>query len=113
MTNNILKLQIKQKILDNFSLSEKQRDLLDRCFVDEINLPRLDNVIDVMIEYRMGADILIPYILFQCYKTNETLAMSLLGSDLTTQEIKLFETFVTVKDVRSFSRSGEDRKSVV
>jgi len=107
MTNNILKLQIKQKILDNFSLSEKQSDLLDRCFVDEINLPRLDNVIDVMIEYRMGADILIPYILFQCYKTNETLAMSLLGSDLTTQEIKLFETFVTVKDVRSFSRSGE------
>ncbi len=102
-----LKQQILQKILANFNLSDKQKDLLDRCFVDEINLPRLETVIDVMIEYRMGADILIPYILFQAYKTNEKTSLVLAANDLTVDEKKLFETFIIVKDVRAFSRSGE------
>lgn len=81
--------------------------MLDKCFVDDINLPRLDAVIDVMLEYSMGADVLIPYILFQSYKTNQEMAKRLAERDLTNEERKLFETFIIIKDVRALSRSGE------
>ena len=65
MKNNELKNKVLDKIRSNFKLSDKQKDMLEKCFVDDINVPRLETVIDIMIEYSMGADILIPYILFQ------------------------------------------------
>lgn len=107
MKNNELKNKVLDKIRSNFKLSDKQKDMLEKCFVDDINVPRLETVIDIMIEYSMGADILIPYILFQAYKTNKETAQTLAEKDLTPEEKKLFETFITVKDVRSLSRSGE------
>ena len=107
MNNNELKNKVLDKIRSNFKLSDKQKDMLEKCFVDDINVPRLETVIDIMIEYSMGADILIPYILFQAYKTNKETAQTLAEKDLTPEEKKLFETFITVKDVRSLSRSGE------
>ena len=107
MKNNELKNKVLDKIRSNFKLSDKQKDMLEKCFVDDINVPRLETVIDIMIEYSMGADILIPYILFQAYKTNKETAQTLAEKDLTPEEKKLFETFITVKYVRSLSRSGE------
>lgn len=107
MKNNELKNKVLDKIRSNFKLSDKQKDMLEKCFADDINVPRLETVIDIMIEYSMGADILIPYILFQAYKTNKETAQTLAEKDLTPEEKKLFETFITVKDVRSLSRSGE------
>ena len=107
MKNKEQKNKVLDKIRSNFKLSDKQKDMLEKCFVDDINVPRLETVIDIMIEYSMGADILIPYILFQAYKTNKETAQTLAEKDLTPEEKKLFETFITVKDVRSLSRSGE------
>ena len=104
-------IEYKQKILDkihgNFKLSEKDEILLDRCFIDTINLPRLEVVIDTMIEYKMQTEILIAYVLFQAYKTKPDETNELAEKYFTKNEKKLFDTFIVIKDVREFTKSGE------
>lgn len=104
-------IEYKQKILDkihgNFKLSEKDEILLDRCFIDAINLPRLEVVIDTMIEYKMQTEILIAYVLFQAYKTKPDETNELAEKYFTKNEKKLFGTFIVIKDVREFTKSGE------
>ena len=107
MIENNLKEKLVGKISKNFQLTEKQNLLIGKCLVDEINLPRLEAVVDIMIEYHMGEDILVPYVLFQYYKINEESALEIAEKDLSSAGKKLFENFILVKDVRAFSRSGE------
>lgn len=102
-----MKEKILGKIYNNFHLTENEKKLVDDCFVDEINLPRLDAVLDVMIEYHMQADILVPYILFQAHKTDSSVSDALADKYFTEEQKKLYNTFIMVKDVRSLTRSGE------
>ncbi|MGN1201354.1 MAG: RelA/SpoT family protein [Candidatus Caccovivens sp.] len=102
-----MKELILAKIYNNFHLTENEKKLVDDCFVDEINLPRLDAVLDVMIEYHMQADILVPYILFQAQKTDSNESDKLASKYFTEEQKKLYDTFITVKDVRALTRSGE------
>ena len=101
------KKRILNKIYDNFQLTEKDKRVMEECFVDEINLPRLESVIDIMIEYHMQAEIVMPYVLFQTYKTNPEMANELSEKYFTKAQKKLYETFITLKDVRSLTKSGE------
>ena len=107
MIENNLKEKLVGKISKNFQLTEKQNLLIGKCLIGEINLPRLEAVVDIMIEYHMGEDILVPYVLFQYYKINEESALEIAEKDLSSAGKKLFENFILVKDVRAFSRSGE------
>ena len=98
---------ILKKIHDNFELTEKDEILLDRCFIDAINLPRLETVLDTMIEYKMQTEVLIAYVLFQAYKTQPEETNELAEKYFTKSEKKLYETFIVIKDVRAFSKSDE------
>ena len=101
------KKRILNKIYDNFQLTEKDKRVMEECFVDEINLPRLESVIDIMVEYHMQAEIVMPYVLFQTYKTNPEMANELSEKYFTKAQKKLYATFITLKDVRSLTKSGE------
>ena len=107
MTTELKKTDVLGKIYTNFTLKEKDKTLLDKCFVDDINIPRLNSVIDVMIQYMMQTEVLVAYVLFQSYKTNPEEAKALAEKYLNKDEKKLFETFIVVRDVREFSRSAE------
>ena len=101
------KQRILNKIHNNFKLSEKDEILLDKCFIDAINLPRLEVVLDTMIEYKMQTEVLIAYVLFQAYKTQPEETDELAKKYFTKSERKLYDTFIVIKDVREFSKSGE------
>lgn len=107
MTTEEYKKIMLDKMFNNFEFSDKDKTLLDKCFVDEINLPRLDAVIDTMIEYKMQTEVLISYVLFQAFKTQPEETNALAEKYLNDAEKKLYETFIQIKDVRAFTKSDE------
>lgn len=102
-----MKERILEKIFTSFALTDKEKKIVNECFVDDINIPRLETVLDTMSEYRMQGEIVVPYILFQAYKSNPDKANELVGQYLTDTQKKLYDTFIVLKDVRALSRSGE------
>ncbi len=107
MTEKEQKLIILEKIHSSFKLTENDEILLDKCFIDAINLPRLDLVLDTMIEYKIQSEVLIAYVLFQAYKTQPEETEALGEKYFTESEKKLFETFIAIKDVREYSKADE------
>lgn len=107
MSEKEQKIQILKKIHDNFTLTEEQEILLEKCFIDAINLDRLECVVDVMIEYKMQSEVLIAYVLFQAYKTQPEETELLAEKYFTADERKMFDTFIAIKDVRAFTKTDE------
>ncbi len=101
MRKEILKI-----IYENFNLNDKEKSLVESVLVDEINLPRLKNVIETMIQYHIQDEVLVAYILFQFSKISETEAENL-KKGLSKNQQKLFETFKILKDVSTLTKGGE------
>lgn len=101
-----MKEQLLARIYEKFSLSDKEKKLIENCLVDSINLERLATVVDTMIEYHIQSEVLVAYVLFQCFKVNEELAESNLNS-LTENQKKLYESFKILRDVSALTKSGE------
>ena len=51
-----MKDEIIKKITDNFELSEKDKKIIDKYIVEDMNLNRLSFVIDTMITYHIQTD---------------------------------------------------------
>ena len=101
-----MKEDLLKKICANFKLTEKEKKMIEECLCEEMNLDRLNIVIDTMIEYHISDEVLVAYILFQHFK--------LLPEDaekrkdgLTESQQKLYEIFKILKDVRALTKSGE------
>ena len=60
--------KIIENIKANFKLSPHENKLMNALVVEDMNLDRLNHVIDVMAEYRMQNEVLMGYLLFQFYK---------------------------------------------
>lgn len=101
-----MKNLILEKINSNFKLSEKEKKLVENCLSEDMNLDRLNIVIDTMIEYHIQEEVLVAYVLFQCFKIDETKASEFVG-DLSKSQEKLYEIFKILRDVRVFSKNGE------
>lgn len=101
-----MKNLILEKINSNFKLSEKEKKLVENCLSEDMNLDRLNIVIDTMIEYHIQEEVLVAYVLFQCFKIDETKANEFVG-DLSKSQEKLYEIFKILRDVRVFSKNGE------
>lgn len=101
-----MKEQILEKIKKNFHLTQKDLSLLPHIVVDEMNLDRLNFVIDTMIDYHMQNEVLIAYLLFQFYKVDESKAKEF-ERHLTVAQKKLYETFKILRDVTTLTKSGE------
>lgn len=101
-----MKEQILKKIYESFSLTEKEKTLVDCCLVEKINLPRLMSVIETMGEYHIQDEVLLAYILFQYSKTQENDAENK-KKTLSPSQQKLFEIFKVLKDVSALTKSGE------
>lgn len=101
-----MKEQLLKKIFDNFELSAKDKKIVENALVEEINLPRLEIVVDTMLEYHMQTEVLVAYILFQCFKVDEQLSENL-AKELNKSQQKLYEIFKVLRDVKSLTRGGE------
>lgn len=101
---------MRDKVIENikthFKLSAHELKLVNIFVVEEINLDRLNHVVDIMAEYYMQTEVLIAYLLFQFYKVlpNEAEPYE---EKLTNAERKLFATFKQLRNVHTISRSGE------
>lgn len=101
-----MKKQLLEKITEYFTLTEKELLLVEDILLEEMNLPRLESVIDTMVEYHIQDEVLLAYILFQYSKVNEADADKH-SKNLTKSQQKLYEIFKTLKDVQAFTKSGE------
>ena len=93
-------------IKKNFKLSPHENKLVNSLVVEDINLDRLNHVIDIMAEYNMQNEVLMGYLLFQFYKVREEEAENYID-ELTESQKKLFETFKLLRNVNTISKSGE------
>ena len=97
-----MKDKILEKIYKNFKLTEKEKKLVETCLSEEMKLERLNVVIDTMIEYHIQDEVLVAYILFQCFKIDEETANKF-EDNLNKNQKKLYEIFKILRDVRVFS----------
>lgn len=101
---------MRDKVIENikthFKLSAHELKLVNIFVVEEINLDRLNHVVDIMAEYYMQTEVLIAYLLFQFYKVLPEEAEPYVEK-LTNAERKLFATFKQLRNVHTISRSGE------
>lgn len=101
-----MKKSIYNKIIAEYNLTEKEKELLDIVLVDNSNLDRLNFIVDIMIEYHLQFDVLISYLLYQYSKSEPELAEKK-KNELTENEKKLYDTFKILQDVKSFSNSNQ------
>ena len=101
---------MREKVIDNikshFKLSPHENKLMNSLVVEDINLDRLNHVIDIMAEYRMQNEVLMGYLLFQFYKVRGKEAEDYID-ELSPSQQKLFETFKLLRKVNTISKSGE------
>lgn len=101
---------MRDKVIENikthFKLSSHELKLVNIFVVEEINLDRLNHVVDIMVEYYMQTEVLMAYLLFQFYKVLPEEAETY-EEKLTIAERKLFATFKQLRNVHTISRSGE------
>lgn len=101
---------MRDKVIENikthFKLSAHELKLVNIFVVEEINLDRLNHVVDIMAEYYMQTEVLMAYLLFQFYKVLPEEAEPY-EEKLTIAERKLFATFKQLRNVHTISRSGE------
>ena len=98
--------KIIENIKANFKLSPHENKLMNALVVEDMNLDRLNHVIDVMAEYRMQNEVLMGYLLFQFYKVRGKEAEEYV-KELTVSQQKLYETFKLLRNVNTISKSGE------
>ena len=101
-----MKEELLKKIFANFELTEKEKKMIEECLCEEMNLDRLNIVIDTMIEYHISDEVLVAYILFQHFKLQPENAEKR-KEELTESQQKLYEIFKILKDVRALTKSGE------
>ena len=101
---------MREKVIDNikshFRLSPHENKLMNIFVVEDINLDRLNHVIDIMAEYRMQNEVLIGYLLFQFYKVRGKEA-EVYVDKLSPSQQKLYEAFKLLRNVNTISKSGE------
>ena len=101
---------MRETVIDNikshFKLSPHENKLINSLVVEDINLDRLNHVIDIMAEYRMQNEVLMGYLLFQFYKVRGKEAEDYID-ELSPSQQKLYETFKLLRNVNTISKSGE------
>ena len=101
---------MRETVIDNikshFKLSPHENKLMNSLVVEDINLDRLNHVIDIMAEYRMQNEVLMGYLLFQFYKVRGKEAEDYID-ELSPSQQKLYETFKLLRNVNTISKSGE------
>ena len=101
---------MRDKVIENikthFKLSAHELKLVNIFVVEEINLDRLNHVVDIMAEYYMQTEVLMAYLLFQFYKVLPE-EVETKEEKLTIAERKHFATFKQLRNVHTISRSGE------
>lgn len=95
-----------KEILSSYKLQEKDKILILKLLDDKIDFDRIDEILDFMTELKLDKSSLIGFLAYQLYKVNQERAESLL-KELTKDELKIFEGFKSLKEMRYLTRTEE------
>ena len=99
-------MNINEKIFENFDLTDKEKEFVNVCLAKNIDLDRVDFVLDIMSKYHLQKDVMLPYLLQQLFKADEEQAKKL-QTELDESENKLYEAFKLLKGVQSLTKDNE------
>lgn len=95
-----------KEILSSYKLQEKDKILILKLLDDKIDFDRIDEILDFMTELKLDKSSLIGFLAYQLYKVDQERAESLL-KELTKDELKIFEGFKSLKEMRYLTRTEE------
>ena len=95
-----------KEILSSYKLQEKDKILILKLLNDKIDFDRIDEILDFMTELKLDKSSLIGFLAYQFYKVDQERAESLL-KELTKDELKIFEGFKSLKEMRYLTRTEE------
>lgn len=95
-----------KEILSSYKLQEKDKILILKLLNDKIDFDRIDEILDFMTELKLDKSSLIGFLAYQLYKVDQERAESLL-KELTKDELKIFEGFKSLKEMRYLTRTEE------
>ena len=101
-----IKDKIKNKILENFNLTEDQKALVEEIICDDMNLLRCDDIIDSIISLRLDEDSLVGFLGYQLFKVLPEKADKI-SNKFSEDELKIYNSFKVIKDINNLSRSEE------
>lgn len=100
------KILVFKEILSSYKLQEKDKILILKLLDDKIDFDRIDEILDFMTELKLDKSSLIGFLAYQLYKVDQERAESLL-KELTKDELKIFEGFKSLKEMRYLTRTEE------
>lgn len=100
------KLEIKNKIVNNFKLDDRLLNILDQLLDDRMDLDRINEIVDFIIELKLDTSAVIGFLIYQIYKIDSEKAKNL-SSNLTEDEKVIFSSFKKLKDIRYLTKAEE------
>ena len=100
------KIEIKNKIIKNFKLDERLLNLLDQLFDDRLDLDRINEIVDFIVELKLDTSAVIGFLIYQLHKVDAEKAKKI-GERLSEDEKLIFSSFKKLKDIRYLTKAEE------
>ena len=100
------KIEIKNKIIKNFKLDERLLNLLDQLFDDRLDLDRINEIVDFIVELKLDTSAVIGFLIYQLHKIDPEKAKKL-SERLSEDEKLIFSSFKKLKDIRYLTKAEE------
>lgn len=97
---------IKNKIKENYTLTEKEDEIIAYVLGFELNYDRLNVIIDFIISVKLDKESVIAFLAYQLYKIYPTEGDELYKK-LNDEEKKMVDDFNTIKDINKLTLSEE------
>ena len=98
--------KIKDNIFSHVKLTLNDKKLIGDILCPEMNLTRVDVIINMIISMKLDKDSIISFLLYQLFKVDEKRA-SEIEKSLSQESIEMFETYKTIKDISQLTLSEE------
>ncbi len=98
--------KLKEKIKNNFKLSEKDQEIVSKILTFDLNFDRLNVITDLIIDTRLDTSSLIAFLFYQLYKVYPQEAEKL-EKELNSEEKDMVKDFKTIQDINQLTLSEE------
>ena len=98
--------KIKDNIFSHVKLTLNDKKLIGDILCPEMNLTRVDVIINMIISMKLDKDSIISFLLYQLFKVDEKRA-SEIEKSLSQESIEMFETYKIIKDISQLTLSEE------
>lgn len=98
--------KLKEKIKNNFKLSEKDQEIVSKILTFNLNFDRLNVITDLIIDTRLDTSSLIAFLFYQLYKVYPQEAEKF-EKELNSEEKDMVKDFKTIQDINQLTLSEE------